>query len=66
MCDVMQWCLHEPNCPDVFFITLLAIGERGEGKTTCKPLHYKGNPIHRVVKGFIIQGGDFENGEFLI
>ena len=39
------------------------IGEKGEGITTYKPLHYKGVPFHRVVKGFIIQGGDFANGQ---
>ena len=38
-------------------------GEKGEGKTTFKPLHYKGTPIHRIVKGFIIQGGDFSEGK---
>ena len=40
-----------------------ASGEKGEGKTTFKPLHYKGTPIHRIVKGFIIQGGDFSEGK---
>ena len=40
-----------------------SLGERGEGKTTFKPLHYKGTPIHRIVKGFIIQGGDFSVGK---
>lgn len=39
------------------------LGERGEGKTTFKPLHYKGTPIHRIVKGFIVQGGDFSVGK---
>ncbi len=37
----------------------LCTGERGEGKSTFKPLHYKSTPIHRIVKGFIVQGGDF-------
>ena len=39
------------------------VGEKGEGRTTFKPLHYKGTPIHRIVKGFIIQGGDFSEGK---
>ena len=50
------------NDTELVFSTKWRIGERGEGKTTLKPLHYKGTPIHRIVKGFIIQGGDFENG----
>ncbi|XP_064401238.1 peptidyl-prolyl cis-trans isomerase G-like [Halichondria panicea] len=41
----------------------LCTGERGEGKSTFKPLHYKGTPIHRIVKGFIVQGGDFSCGD---
>lgn len=38
------------------------IGEKGEGKTTQKPLHYKATVIHRVVKDFMVQGGDFSAG----
>ena len=40
----------------------LCTGEKGEGRTTLKPLHYKNTPIHRIVSGFIIQGGDFSSG----
>ncbi|ESR35869.1 peptidyl-prolyl cis-trans isomerase CYP21-1 [Citrus sinensis] len=40
----------------------LCTGEKGTGASG-KPLHYKGKPFHRIVSGFVIQGGDIVRGD---
>lgn len=39
----------------------LCTGEKGKGRSG-KPLHYKNCPFHRIIPGFMIQGGDFTRG----
>lgn len=39
----------------------LCTGSRGVGKAG-KPLHFKGSKFHRIIPGFMCQGGDFTNG----
>merc|ERR1712228_259877 len=39
----------------------LCTGEKGTGKSG-RSLHFKGAPFHRIIPGFMAQGGDFTAG----
>lgn len=55
--------LFKDKCPKTCEnFRCLCTGERGSSKKYGKPLHYEGSRFHRVVKNFIIQGGDITDG----
>ena len=41
----------------------ICTGERGNGPNTGWPMHYKDNWFHRIIPGFMAQGGDFSDGD---
>ncbi|XP_052477648.1 peptidyl-prolyl cis-trans isomerase CYP40 [Gossypium raimondii] len=41
----------------------LCTGEKGIGPNTSVPLHYKGVRFHRIIRGFMIEGGDISAGD---
>merc|ERR1711907_741727 len=41
----------------------LCAGDTGKNASTGQPLHFKGSKFHRVIPGFMCQGGDFTRGD---
>merc|ERR1712151_1332769 len=60
----MIFKLYSNICPrTVENFRSLCTGERGIGLMTKLNLHYKGAKFHRIIPGFMAQGGDFELGD---
>ena len=53
--------LHDDTPKTSENFRLLCTGELGAGSRG-KPLHFKGCSFHRIIPGFMAQGGDFTNG----
>ena len=55
----IQLYKEQPKASENF--RALCTGEKGLGKAD-KPLHFRGNKFHRIIKGFMAQAGDITVG----
>lgn len=56
--------LFADKCPKtVDNFRALCVGDKGNASKSGNPLHYKGCTFHRIIKGFMVQGGDFTHGD---
>mmetsp|Transcript_1608 Transcript_1608/g.3795 ORF Transcript_1608/g.3795 Transcript_1608/m.3795 type:complete len:229 (+) Transcript_1608:70-756(+) len=60
----MIFKLYDTICPKTAEnFRCLCNGERGQGLITKMPLTFQSSKFHRVIPGFMAQGGDFELGD---
>jgi peptidylprolyl isomerase len=60
-CGRIEMELFAKTCPKTAEnFRCLCTGEKGQGRSG-RPLHFKGSSFHRVIPGFMCQGGDFTN-----
>merc|ERR1712147_412522 len=57
---IMELTKNTPGTSENF--RALCTGEKEKSKVSGKALHYKGSTFHRVIPGFMAQGGDFTAG----
>lgn len=58
--------LYGRECPKTAlnFLSLCeGVGDSGDGRPGNVSLHYKGSKFHRIIPGFMMQGGDFTKGD---
>jgi peptidylprolyl isomerase len=59
----IEFELFDDTCPiTTRNFRLLCKGDQGRSPDG-KPLHFKGSSFHRIIPGFMLQGGDFTSGD---
>lgn len=62
--DIIVMELYADAVPDtVENFRQLCTGEAGSGEVSGMPLHFRGSSFHRIIPGFMCQGGDITKGD---